>query len=178
MTYPSKPTGPKLLRCARLALPFALVGLVATSLHGLSSNGNVIGKPDSTKAADAIAQAFPQQADAAKADVIVISSRRYAVNTPRFRAFAKRNLAALRATGVFDVRVAAVSPDRHSVLVSLHIGSDSDAKPVEDLVAKANGGGLPAGAKAWITRPRTPVSATVISTAWKSAPRSGPAASR
>ena len=45
------------------------LGLVATSLHGLSSNGNVIGKPESTKAADEIAKAFPREAAAAKGDV-------------------------------------------------------------------------------------------------------------
>ena len=123
----------------------AALALVATSLHGLTSNGNVIGKPESTKAADAIAQAFPRAYDAAQADVIVISSRRYVVTAPRFRAFAKRNLRALQATGVRDVRVAAVSPDRHSVLVSLQIGSDSDAKPVEQLVERADGGGFSVG---------------------------------
>ena len=33
------------------------LALVATSLHGLTSNSNVIGSPDSTKAEDAIARA-------------------------------------------------------------------------------------------------------------------------
>src|SRR5262249_12778142 len=85
------------------------LALVATSLHGLSSNGNVIGKPESTKAADEIAKAFPREAAAAKGDVIVITSQRFAINGPRARAFANRNLAALRATGhVRDVRVVAV----------------------------------------------------------------------
>src|SRR5262245_17680910 len=114
--------------------------LIATSLHGLSSQGTVIGKPDSTKAADAIAQAFPHQAAAAKGDVIVISSRRYTVGSPQFRAFAARGLAALRATGeVRAAHVAAVSPDRHAALVSLLIGSDSGAKSVEQVVEDASG---------------------------------------
>jgi RND superfamily putative drug exporter len=125
---------------------FVALALVATSLHGLSSNGNVIGKPESTKAADAIAQAFPREAAAAKGDVIVVSSRRYTVDTSRFRTFVKRGEEALLATGkVSDVRLAAVSPDRHSVLVSLQIGSDSGAKPVEEVVSKANGHGFAVG---------------------------------
>jgi uncharacterized membrane protein YdfJ with MMPL/SSD domain len=122
------------------------LALVATSLHGLSSNGNVIGKPESTKAADTIAQAFPREAAAAKGDVIVISSRRYAVASPRFRAFAARGLAALRATGeVSGVHVSAISPDRHAALVSLHIASDSGAKSVERVVQNANGGAFQVG---------------------------------
>ena len=35
------------------------LALVATSLHGLSSQGNVEGNPESTRAKDAIARAFP-----------------------------------------------------------------------------------------------------------------------
>jgi RND superfamily putative drug exporter len=125
---------------------FVALALVATSLHGLSSNGNVIGKPESTKASDAIAKAFPREAAAAKGDVIVVSSRRYTATSPQARAFARRLVAALRATGeARGIRVVAVSPDRHSALVSVLIGSDSGAKPVEQVVEKANGGGFTVG---------------------------------
>ena len=131
--------------CWGIAVLVALA-LIGTSLHGLSSQGNVIGKPDSTKAADTIARAFPQEAAAAKGDVIVVSSRQYAINGARFRAFAKRNLAALKATGdVSDVRVVAVSPAHNSALISVLIKSDSGAKPVEQVVANANGGGFTTG---------------------------------
>ncbi|HZC75944.1 MAG TPA: MMPL family transporter, partial [Gaiellaceae bacterium] len=115
-------------------------------LHGLSSNGNVIGKPESTKAADAIAQAFPREAAAAKGDVIVISSHRYKVDDPQFRAFVKRGEAALQATGnVRGAHVVAVSPDRHAVLVSVLIDSDSGAQSVEQVVENASGGAFAAG---------------------------------
>ena len=128
-----------------IAVLAALV-LVATSLHGLSSQGSVIGKPESTKASDAIARAFPREAAAAKGDVIVVSSPRYTVDAPQFHAFVKRGEAALRATGnVGGLRVVAVSPDRHSALISLHIDSDSGANPVEQVVEQANGGGFTAG---------------------------------
>jgi uncharacterized membrane protein YdfJ with MMPL/SSD domain len=122
------------------------LALIATSLHGLSSQGNVIGKPDSTKAEDAIARAFPREAAAAKGDVIIVTSRRYAVTSPRARSFGKSLAKALISTGdVSALRPVAVSPDGHSALVSLQIGSDSGAKPVEQLVAKANGGGFTVG---------------------------------
>ncbi len=122
------------------------LALIATSLHGLSSQGNVIGKPDSTRAADAIARAFPREAAAAKGDVIVVSSRRYAVGSPQFSTFGRRLAARVHATGkVSDVRKVAVSPDGHAALVSLHITSDSGAKPVEQAVAQANGGAFEVG---------------------------------
>jgi putative drug exporter of the RND superfamily len=124
----------------------AALALVATSLHGLSSQGNVIGNPDSTKAKDAIARAFPGEAAAAKGDVIVVSSRRYTVDDPQFRTFVKRGEASLQATGnVSGLRVVAASPDRHSALISLLIGSDSGAKSVEQVVEKANGNGFTVG---------------------------------
>jgi putative drug exporter of the RND superfamily len=122
------------------------LALVATSLHGLSSNGNVIGKPESTKAADEIAKAFPREAAAAKGDVIVATSRRYTAGSPQARAFAAKLIASLQATGeVNAARLVAVSPDRHSALVSVLIKSDSGAKQVEQVVANANGNGFTTG---------------------------------
>jgi hypothetical protein len=49
------------------------VALIATSLHGLSSQGNVVGNPESTKAKDAIARAFPAVVASEKQDVIVVT---------------------------------------------------------------------------------------------------------
>jgi len=120
--------------------------LVATSLHGLSSDSHVVGSPASTKAADAIARAFPRTAAAAKSDVIVLSSKRYTVSAPHFQAALGRLTQGILATGkASGVRVAAVSPDGRAALVSLVIGSDSGAKPIEALVAKANAHGFSAG---------------------------------
>jgi putative drug exporter of the RND superfamily len=124
----------------------AALALIATSLHGLSSNSHVVGKPESTKAADAIARAFPQTAANSKRDVVVVTSRRYTVGSPPFQTFAKRLAAELQATGhVSNPAPAAVSPDRHSALVSLLIGSDSGAAPVEKVVEQANGGAFEVG---------------------------------
>ena len=135
-------------RCAaRPRLTFGLWGaavllalvLVATSLHGLSSQGNVIGNPESTKAKNTIAKAFPQLVASEQQDVVVISSQRYTVDSPQFKAFVQHGLAALKATGeVHDAKIVAVSPDRHSALASIHISSDSGASAVEKAVEKAN----------------------------------------
>jgi RND superfamily putative drug exporter len=121
-----------------VAVLIALV-LVATSLHGLSSQGNVEGNPESTKAKDAIAQAFPGVVASEKQDVIVATSSRYTVDSPQFRAFARRLQAALAATGeVRGAREVAVSRDGHSALVSVQIRSDSGAQPVEHVVEDAS----------------------------------------
>ena len=66
------------------------LALVATSLHGLSSQGNVEGNPESTKAKDTIARAFPGVVASEQQDVIVVTSSRYTVDSPQFRAFARR----------------------------------------------------------------------------------------
>jgi uncharacterized membrane protein YdfJ with MMPL/SSD domain len=128
------------------AVVIALV-LVATSLHGLSSQGNVEGNPESTKAKAAIAKAFPGVVAGEKADVIVVTSSRYTDGAPAFKAFGTRLAAALRRTG--EVRgapaVIAQSSDRRSVLVSVHIRSDSGAGPVEQAVEKLNGKGFQVG---------------------------------
>src|SRR5690349_20543829 len=75
------------------------LALVATSLHGLSSTGTVVGKPEATKAKDAIARAFPGVVASEKQDVIVVTSSRYTVHSPQFRAFGQRLQAAIQATG-------------------------------------------------------------------------------
>ena len=122
------------------------LGLVATSLHGLSSQGKVEGNPESTKAKNAIAQSFPGVVASEKADVIVVRSGRHTVDSPQFRAFGKTLKAALGATGeVRDARPVAVSPDRHAVLVSVHIRSDSGAGAVEKVVENANDNGFQVG---------------------------------
>ncbi|HEY3549813.1 MAG TPA: MMPL family transporter, partial [Gaiellaceae bacterium] len=120
--------------------------LIATSLHGLSSNGNVVGNPESTKAKNVIAQAFPGVVASEKQDVIVVTSSRYKVDSPRFRAFGKSLQASLRATGeVRHARPVAFSLDQRSVLVAVQIRSDSGAHAVEQAVEQANGGAFAVG---------------------------------
>ena len=122
------------------------LALVATSLHGLSSQGNVVGKPESTKAKDTIARAFPGVVASEKQDVVVVTSSRYTVGSPQFRSFGRRLTAALQATEeVRNARPVAVSRDRRSALVSIQIRSDSGARSVEQVVERANGGAFEAG---------------------------------
>ena len=122
------------------------LALVATSLHGLTSNSHVVGMPESTKAEDAVARAFPHQNPNGKGDVVVVASNRYTFDSAQFQAFAKRLEADLQATGQVDeIRKVAVSPDGHAVLASVAIKSDSGAAQVEQVVENANGGAFQVG---------------------------------
>ncbi|MGZ4316437.1 MAG: MMPL family transporter [Gaiellaceae bacterium] len=128
----------------------AALALVATSLHGLTSNAHVVGSPESTKAANALTTAFPPSPAETKrdvSDVVIVSSTGYRVDAPQYRAFVSRLVSDIRATGKTDnlrsylsARDAPVSRDRHTALVQILLGSDSAAKPIEAIVQKANGG--------------------------------------
>src|SRR5581483_8894162 len=120
----------------------AALALVATSLHGLSSEGKVIGSPPSIEAKNAIAKAFPATAAQAKADVVVVTSSRYTATSPQAQSFAHRLLAALYATNqVSHVQPAGVSADG---LASLVIKSDTGPKQVEAALARLSHGGFTA----------------------------------
>ncbi len=121
---------------------------MATSLHGLTSNSHVIGKPESTKAADALAKAFPPTPAELRrqvSDVVLVSSTRYTVTDPVFRRFVDQLVAQTRATGktisvqsYLDGNRSLVSRDRHASLIQLLVGSDSAIKPIVSLVQKAD----------------------------------------
>ncbi len=133
------------LACWGAAVLIALV-LVATSLHGLSSSSHVVGSPESTKAENAVARAFPHQNPNGKGDVVVVASSRYAVNSPQFQTFVKHLADDLQATAeVFEIHKEAVSSDGHAELASVGITSDSGAGPVEQVVEQANGGAFQVG---------------------------------
>ncbi|HEY2936003.1 MAG TPA: MMPL family transporter, partial [Gaiellaceae bacterium] len=126
----------------------AALALVAASLHGLTSDANVIGKPESTKAADLIAKAFPPTPAELKrqvSDVVVVSSDRYTVDSPRFRSFVSGLVAQSRATGkvlnaqsYISGNASLVSRDRHAALVQLFVEDDDAIKPVVSVVEKAS----------------------------------------
>ena len=120
-------------------------GLIATQLHGLTTNSTVSGKPPSAKAADLFARGFPSPAAShAVSDVVVVHSGSFTVDAAPYRAFVAKLVASMRATGgVVTARSyltgkAPVSRDRHATLVQLLIASDDDAKPVVNAVQKSD----------------------------------------
>jgi putative drug exporter of the RND superfamily len=126
----------------------ASVALAVTSLSGLSSDQHVTGKPESAKAADVIAQAFPPSAAERKrtvSDVIVVSSKRLTTDSPAFRGFVAQLTGRVHAVAT-DVGVlnylagdrSLVAPSRHATVIQLNAPSDSSIKPVVTLVKKAS----------------------------------------
>ena len=126
----------------------ASVALAVTSLSGLSSDQHVTGKPESAKAADVIAQAFPPSAAERKrtvSDVIVVSSKRLTTDSPAFRGFVAQLTGRVHAAAT-DVGVqnylagdrSLVAPSRHATVIQLNAPSDSSIKPVVTLVKKAS----------------------------------------
>ena len=78
-------------------------------------------------------------------DVVVVSSTRYTVDTPQFRAFVSRLVGERRTTGkVITARSylsggrALVSADGHATLIRLLVASDSDIKPILPIVKQAS----------------------------------------
>ncbi len=130
-----------------VAVVVALV-LIATSLHGLTSNGTVSGNPESARADQLIARSFPPtpaELQRRYSDVVVVSSSRYPAEASPFRAFVTRLVAEGRATGkVIAARTyltgapGLVSRDGHATLIQLLVGSDSDIKPIVSIVNRAN----------------------------------------
>jgi RND superfamily putative drug exporter len=126
----------------------AAVVLVATSLHGLTSDSAVSGNPESARADELIGRAFrasPSVRVRTFSDVIVVSSPRYAASDPRFRSFVADLVRRAKATGgVFDVRTylegdrTLVSRDGHAALVQLAVGSDDDANELVQVVRHAD----------------------------------------
>ena len=113
--------------------------LAATSLHGLTTNANVSGHPESERAAAAIAAAFPPttaQRRKQSSDVIVVRAGRYRATSAQFQAFATRLVGSLHATGKVQnvVTPPLVSKDGHAVLFPILVGSDAAIKPVVALV--------------------------------------------
>ncbi|HEY5159516.1 MAG TPA: MMPL family transporter [Gaiellaceae bacterium] len=127
----------------------AALALTATSLRGLSSQGYVSGKPESTRAADLIAKAFPPTpADLKRqySDLIVVYSARYRVDTPQFRTFVAKLSRESQATGKLqNLRnyltdgPGLVSRDGHATVVQVLVSTDKAIEPVVSLVKKANG---------------------------------------
>src|ERR1700690_2485609 len=105
------------------------IGLAATSLHGLSSNATVTGKPESARAAAAITAAFPQTAaelGRQSSDVLVVTSDRYTADSPQFQAFVTQLRAQLHATGKVSniVTPPVVSANHHAILLPILVGSE------------------------------------------------------
>ena len=119
-------------------LAFAAIGSL---LHGLTTDAHVTGSPESERAAALIEKSFPVDPRGQVTEVAVVSSSRFTVDQPQFRAFVARAEATVRRAipGASSRRpVTVVSKDRHALALPFALGSDDDAKPVIRAVERAN----------------------------------------
>ena len=122
------------------------VAALALLLGDLTTEGHPTNNPESQRAGALIAQGFPPDPSRATSDLVVISSPRYTVDDPQYRAFVAKLVADGRATGgVGNARVyyvthdkTQVSSDRHAMLIPLFIRDTDDAGPVEDVAKQAD----------------------------------------
>ena len=143
------------LACARhpwrtiaawIALVVLAVLAIATTLAALTTEGNPTNDPQSQRAEDALAAAFPPTVGAAVTDVIVVRSDRYRADTPRFDAVVRTLAGDVRSAGGVDaVRSyldtrdpALVSRDRRAAMVQFADASDSGIDHVVAAVGRAD----------------------------------------
>jgi RND superfamily putative drug exporter len=122
------------------------IAALALVFGNLTTNGHPTNDPESQRADEMIARSFPPDPSRATTDLVVVSSPRFTVDSPQFRAFVLRLAAAGRATGdVENARIyyetrdrTQVSRDRHALLIPIVIPDTDQAGPVEDVVDRAD----------------------------------------
>ena len=121
----------------------AIAAIAALLGDSLTTEGAPTNNPESERAIDVIARAFPPDPERFATDVVVIRSAEYTVEEPEFRGFVgsllgESDAAALAAGRSYltEPSTAAVSADRHATLVSIAILDDDDtAGVIEELEA-------------------------------------------
>src|SRR5215471_17601228 len=71
------------------AIVIAVVAIGALLGSALTTEGNPTNNPQSQRAKDVLAAAFPPSAGAAVTDIVVVRSSRYTVDAPQFRALVR-----------------------------------------------------------------------------------------
>jgi uncharacterized membrane protein YdfJ with MMPL/SSD domain len=125
-----------------------VVGVVAIGalLGGaLTTEGNPTNNPQSQRAKDTLAAAFPPTS-ATVTDIVIIRSQRYTVDAPKFRALVGSLAADVRRTGVASVRSyldhrdpTLVAADRHAAMVQFSETSDDGIDEIVGAVDRADG---------------------------------------
>jgi uncharacterized membrane protein YdfJ with MMPL/SSD domain len=129
-----------------VAVVVAAVAIVALLGGALTTEGNPTNNPQSLRAKDVLAQAFPPTATAAVTDIVVVRSSQYTVDTPQFRELVRRLASDVRkAGGVDSVRTyldtrdrSLVSNDRHATMVQFADASDSGIDDIVGSVERAD----------------------------------------
>jgi uncharacterized membrane protein YdfJ with MMPL/SSD domain len=125
-----------------------VVGVVAIGalLGGaLTTEGKPTNNPQSERAKDTLATAFSPTGSAAVSDIVVVSSSRYTVDAPRFRALVGTLASDVRRTGVASVHTyldrrdpSLVTSDRHATMLQFSEASDDGIDAIVGAVERAD----------------------------------------
>ena len=102
----------------------------------LTTEGRPTNNPESERALEVRAQAFPGRSQAT--DVVIVSSERYTVDSPPFRALVGGLAGELRGVDGVRRRASLVSSDRHAALVQLSVADTDYAEGVIAAVRRAD----------------------------------------
>src|SRR5580658_8143201 len=126
-------------------LVLVALGLVGTSLKGLTTTAQVVGTTQSSQA-EAIYDKVVASASQKPTDVIVVSSKSSTTSDQDFKALVGRLEAKVGTSpGITDVVAnlgsgsPLISDNRHAALISLRASTDADIIPVVHAVQSANG---------------------------------------
>src|SRR5262249_42156976 len=128
---------------AVLVAAFAIGALLGGAL---TTEGNPTNNPQSQRAKDVLAQAFPPSTGAAVTDIVVVRSTRYTVDAPQFKTLVQGLVSDVRqADGIEAVRTyldtrdpTLVTRDRHATMVQLAATSDGGMDHVVAAVERAD----------------------------------------
>ncbi len=131
---------------AWVAVLVASVLALAFLLTGLTTEASGTNNPESERAEQRVAEAFPPDPNAIVTDVAIIRSPRFTVDDERFRRFVEDLERTSRATrGIASARTyygtrdaSLVSPDRHATLIPMFIVGEDETPDVIDAVAAAD----------------------------------------
>jgi uncharacterized membrane protein YdfJ with MMPL/SSD domain len=131
---------------AWLVTVVAALAALALLLGDLTSDGHPTNNPESQRAADAVAQAFPPRPQDAVTDIVVVRSERYTIESPPFRAFVQRLAEQERQSGAIagaqtfytTQDPALVSKDRHATAVLINVPDSDLAGDAIDVVERAD----------------------------------------
>ena len=120
---------------------------VATLLPGsLTTDGAPTNNPESKRAKDTIARAFPGDEQREVTDIVIVRSARYTVSAPQFRAFVERLVRQGRETQVVSSSRSYVSSqdptlvsrDRHATMIPIAVPNEDDIGKVISVADVAN----------------------------------------
>jgi len=127
-----------------VASTLAVVAIAVLLGGSLTTEGAPTNYPESERAIDARARAFPPDPGTFVTDIVVVRSERYTVEAPEFEAFVRRLLETSETDALNQGRSyltdqsAAISADRHATLVSIAILDDGDTGAVIGEIERAD----------------------------------------